>query len=162
MFNRVTLIGNLGNDPDIRTTQDGRKVCNLSVATNEKWKDKNTGEKKERVEWHRVTVWSQGLVGICEQYLKKGSKVLVEGKLETRKWQDQSGNDRWTTEIILNGFDAKLVMLDSQGSGGDRPPPADSPSHDYGAPGGQSNGADYGMHGESGEITKDLDDEIPF
>ena len=112
--NKVILIGNLGADPEIRTFQNGGKVCNLRVATSESWKDKNSGEKRERTEWHTVAIFD-GLVSIAERYLKKGSKVYLEGKLTTRKWQDQSGNDRYSTEVVLQGFGASLVMLDGPG-----------------------------------------------
>ena len=116
--NKVIILGNLGADPETRTFSSGGKVCNLRIATSETWKDKNTGEKKEKTEWHSVAIFSEGLVRVAEQYLKKGSKVYLEGKLQTRKWQDQSGNDRYSTEIVLQGFDAKLVMLDGKGGGG--------------------------------------------
>ena len=110
--NKVIIVGNLGNDPEVRTFANGGKVCNLSVATSEQWKDKNTGEKKERTEWHRVSILNEPLVRIAEQYLRKGSKVYLEGQLETRKWQDQSGQDRYSTEIVLRPFNGTLVMLD--------------------------------------------------
>lgn len=113
MLNKAILIGNLGADPDIRSMQNGDKVANLSVATVEKWSDKNTGELKEKTEWHRVTIFGK-LAEIAENYLKKGSKVFIEGKLQTRKWQDQSGQDRYTTEIVLSGFSSKLLMLDGK------------------------------------------------
>jgi len=115
-LNRVTLIGHLGNDPDIRHTQDGRKIANLSIATSESWKDKNTGEKKERTEWHRVVIFSEPLSNIAEQYLHKGSRVMIEGSLQTRKWTDQSGVEKYSTEIVLQGFGGKLIMLDGKGS----------------------------------------------
>jgi single-strand DNA-binding protein len=123
--NRVILVGNLGADPEVRSFQSGGKVCNLRVATSETWKDKNSGERKEKSEWHSVAIFSDGLVTVAEKYLHKGSKVYIEGKLSTRKWQDQSGADRYTTEIVLQGFDAKLVMLDgpkgdASGNGGQR------------------------------------------
>src|SRR6187402_3677230 len=110
--NKVILVGNLGKDPEIRRTQDGRPIANLTVATSETWRDKNTGERKEKTEWHRVVIFSEGLCRIAERYLRKGSKVYLEGQLQTRKWQDQSGNDRYSTEIVLQGFNATLVMLD--------------------------------------------------
>ena len=116
--NKVILIGNLGADPEIRTFNNGGKVCNLRLATSETWKDKNTGERKEKTEWHTVAIFNDGLVGIAEQYLKKGSKVYIEGKLQTRKWQDQSGNDRYSTEVVIQGFGGTLVMLDGKGDGG--------------------------------------------
>ena len=118
-LNKVTLIGNLGADPAVKTFSNGGKVCNLRLATSENWKDKNTGERKEKTEWHTVAIFQEGLVRICEQYLKKGSKIYLEGKLQTRKWQDQSGADRYSTEIVLQGFDGKMVMLDGKSGGGD-------------------------------------------
>jgi len=117
-LNKVMLIGNLGQDPDVRTLQSGSKVCNLSIATSESWKDKQTGERKERTEWHRVVVYNEGIANVCENYLRKGSKVFVEGQLETRKWQDQSGKDNYTTEVVLRPFTGNLTMLDSRNSGG--------------------------------------------
>ena len=110
--NRVTLLGNLGRDPEVRTFQNGGKVCNLTLATSESWKDKNTGERKERTEWHNVAIFSEPLARIAEQYLRKGSKVYLEGQLETRKWQDQSGQDRYTTEVVLRPFGGVLTLLD--------------------------------------------------
>ncbi|MEM6622973.1 MAG: single-stranded DNA-binding protein [Pseudomonadota bacterium] len=112
--NKVTILGNLGQDPEIRSFQNSGRVANLSVATSEKWKDKNTGERKERTEWHRVAVMADHLVGVCERYLRKGSKVYLEGQLETRKWQDQSGQDRYSTEIVLRPYKGEIVMLDKQ------------------------------------------------
>jgi len=109
--NKVIIIGNLGRDPEVRTFQNGGKVCNLRIATSETWRDKSSGERRERTEWHSVAIFQEGLVRVAEQYLRKGSTVYIEGKLQTRKWQDQSGNDRYSTEIILQGFDGKLVML---------------------------------------------------
>ena len=146
--NKVILVGNLGRDPEVRTFQTGGKVCNLRIATSETWKDKNTNERKERTEWHSVSVFNEGLVRVCEQYLKKGSKVYVEGQLQTRKWQDQSGNDRYTTEVVLQGFGATLTMLD--GSGGQQQ------SEPQGG-GYAGQGASAGAGGVG-----DLDDEIPF
>lgn len=118
--NKVILIGNLGADPEVRSFQNGGQVCNLRLATSESWKDKSSGEKKERTEWHSVAIFAEGLVSVAERFLKKGSKVYIEGKLQTRKWQDQAGNDRYTTEIVLQGYDAKLVMLDGPAGGGQR------------------------------------------
>ncbi len=115
--NKVILVGNLGADPETKSFQNGGKVANLRIATSESWKDKNTGERKEKSEWHTVAIFSEGLVSVAEKYLRKGSKVYIEGKLATRKWQDQSGNDRYSTEIVLQGFDAKLVMLDGPKGG---------------------------------------------
>ena len=128
-LNKVQLIGNLGADPEVRTFQNGGKVCNLRIATSETWKDKNTGERKEKTEWHQVAIFNEGLVRICEQYLKKGSKIYIEGQLQTRKYQDQSGADRYSTEVVLQGFGGTLTMLDGasgdkQQSGGYAEPPA--------------------------------------
>ncbi len=116
--NKVILIGNLGKDPEIRHTQDGRPIANLSVATSESWKDKNTGERKEKTECHRVVIFSEGLAKVAEQYLRKGSKVYLEGALQTRKWQDQSGQDKYSTEVVLQGFNSNLTMLDGRSEGG--------------------------------------------
>ena len=160
--NKVILIGNLGRDPEIRTFQNGGKVANLRIATSEQWKDRNTGERKERTEWHSVAIMSEGLVNVVERFLKKGSKVYVEGQLETRKWQDQSGQDRYTTEVVLRGFNGTLQMLDGRdggGSGGGR----DSggfggggyDEYDRGGP--SSSGGSQG-----GGSRSDYDDEIPF
>jgi single-strand DNA-binding protein len=115
--NKVILVGNLGNDPEVRNLPNGGKVVNLSVATSDQWRDKNTGERKERTEWHRVVIFSEGLVRVAEQYLRKGSKVYIEGALQTRKWQDQSGQDKYSTEIVLQGFNSTLTMLDGRGEG---------------------------------------------
>ena len=152
--NKVILIGNLGADPEIRRTQDGRPICNLRVATSESWRDKNTGERREKTEWHRVVIFSEGLCKIAEQYLRKGSKVYLEGQLQTRKWQDQSGQDRYSTEVVLQGFNSTLTMLDSKGSGGG----------DYaGASSGAGAGGDFGDNGAGGgSFNQELDDEIPF
>jgi single-strand DNA-binding protein len=117
-LNRAELVGHLGADPDIKRTNNGNMIANLSVATSETWRDKNTGERREKTEWHRVVIFQEGLAKVAENYLKKGSKVLISGKLQTRKWQDQSGQDRYSTEIVLNGFDAKLLMLDGKSEGG--------------------------------------------
>ncbi len=116
--NKVILVGNLGKDPEIRRTQDGRPIANLSVATSETWRDKNTGERKEKTEWHRVVIFNEGLCKIAEQYLKKGSKVYLEGQLQTRKWQDKDGNDKYSTEVVLQGFNSSLTMLDGRAGGG--------------------------------------------
>ncbi|WP_116653599.1 single-stranded DNA-binding protein [Pelagibacterium sediminicola] len=115
--NKVILVGNLGADPEIRTLNNGGKVAQLSIATSERWRDRNSGEQRERTEWHRVVIFSEGLVRVVEQYLKKGAKVYLEGQLQTRKWQDQSGQDRYTTEIVLQGFNSTLTMLDGRGEG---------------------------------------------
>ena len=116
--NKVILIGNLGKDPEIRRTQDGRPIANLSVATSESWRDKTTGERKEKTEWHRVVIFNEGLCKIAEQYLKKGSKVYLEGSLQTRKWTDKDGHDKYSTEVVLQGFNSQLTMLDTRGGGG--------------------------------------------
>ncbi|MDP5349954.1 MAG: single-stranded DNA-binding protein, partial [Paracoccaceae bacterium] len=142
--NKVILIGNLGRDPEVRTFQNGGKVCNLRIATSEQWKDRTSGERKERTEWHSVAVFQEGLVRICEQYLKKGSKVYIEGKLQTRKWQDQSGQDRYTTEIVLQGYDGTLTMLDGPSGGGGGGGGAG------GGGGGGDCGGDYGGGYDSG------------
>jgi len=175
--NKVILVGNLGADPEVRSFQNGGKVANIRIATSENWKDRNSGERKERTEWHNVAIFSEGLVGVTERYLRKGSKVYIEGKLQTRKWQDQSGADRYTTEVVLQGFDAKLVMLDGPqgGSGGGARSGGGS---DWGAPSGDSYGGDFGG-GSSGGAGKgsssggrssspppafddDLNDDVPF
>ena len=117
-LNKVMLIGNLGQDPEVKSFQNGGKVCNLRIATSEQWKDKNSGERQERTEWHSVAIFSEGLVSVAERYLRKGSKVYVEGQLQTRKWQDQQGNDRYSTEIVLRGFNGTLTMLDGAPGGG--------------------------------------------
>ena len=161
--NKVILIGNLGADPEVRTFQNGGKVCNLRIATSETWKDKNTGERREKTEWHTVAIFSEGLVRVCEQYLRKGSKVYIEGALQTRKWQDQSGNDRYSTEVVLSGFNGTLVMLDgrSGGSGG-------GGGGDYGGgyggagPTGDSFGGGSSGGSGSGPAGGEMDDEIPF
>ncbi len=114
-INKVILVGNLGADPEIRQTRDGRPICNLRVATSDSWRDKGTGEKREKTEWHRVVIFNEGLCRIAENYLRKGSKVYLEGQLQTRKWQDQSGQDRYTTEVVLQGFNSNMTMLDSRG-----------------------------------------------
>ena len=118
-INKVILVGNLGADPEIRQTKDGRPIANLSVATGESWKDKNTGERREKTEWHRVVIFNEGLAKIAEQYLRKGSKVYLEGQLQTRKWQDQNGQDKYTTEVVLQGYNGNLTMLDSRQGGGE-------------------------------------------
>src|ERR1700754_5139475 len=132
-LNKVQLIGNLGKDPEVRRTQDGRPIANLSIATSETWKDKNTGERKEKTEWHRVVIFNEGLAKIAEQYLKKGAKVYVEGQLQTRKWTDQSGGEKYSTEVVLQGFNAVLTMLDGRGGGGGGF--ADEPGGDFGVAG---------------------------
>ena len=147
--NKVILVGNLGADPEVRQTQDGRPIVNLRIATSENWKDKNTGERRERTEWHRVVIFSEGLARVAEQYLRKGSKVYIEGQLQTRKWQDQSGQDRYSTEVVLQGFSSSLQMLDGRRDGG---------GGDFG--GGQSGG--QGGAPSGGGQSFELDDDIPF
>ena len=167
--NKVIILGNLGADPEIRTFGNGGKVANLRIATSERWRDKNTGENREKTEWHTVAIFSEGLVRVVEQYLKKGSSVYIEGKLQTRKWQDQSGNDRYSTEIVLQGFDSKLVMLGSNqgGGGGGGYGGGNQGGGDYGGGnqgGGQGGGGGYGggNQGGGGGGASNLDDEIPF
>lgn len=161
--NKVILIGNLGRDPEVRSFQNGGKVCNLSIATSENWKDKQTGERRERTEWHRVAIFNEGLVRVCEQYLRKGSKVYLEGQLETRKWQDQSGQDKYSTEIVLRGYGGTLTMLDGRNEGGGG---GGGGNYDQGS-GGYSQGGDGGGYSGGSEPPRenyapDLDDEIPF
>ncbi|WP_299350389.1 single-stranded DNA-binding protein [uncultured Shimia sp.] len=166
--NKVILVGNLGNDPDVRTFQNGGKVCNISVATSETWKDRNTGERRERTEWHRVAIFQEGLVRVAEQYLRKGSKVYIEGQLQTRKWQDQSGNDRYSTEVVLQGFGGTLVMLDGRSGGGDGGGfggGGQGGGYEQGGYGGgydQGGGQPSGGQGGGNAPSRDLDDEIPF
>src|SRR3954447_17608754 len=131
--NKVILVGNLGADPEIRRTQDGRPIANLRVATSESWRDKNTGERKEKTEWHRVVIFSEGLAKIAEQYLKKGAKVYLEGALQTRKWQDKDGVDKYSTEVVLQGFNSQLTMLDGRGGGGGSAEAGEG--GDFGSPG---------------------------
>jgi single-strand DNA-binding protein len=158
--NKVILVGNLGKDPEIRRTQDGRPIANLSVATSESWRDKTTGERKEKTEWHRVVVFNEGLCKVIEQYLKKGSKVYLEGALQTRKWTDKDGHDKYSTEVVLQGFNSTLTMLDTRGGGG-------------GANAGPSDDGDFGSPGPTASRERkpamagagkrdDMDDEIPF
>jgi len=116
-LNKVMLIGNVGKDPEIRTTQDGREIAQLTLATSEQWKDRNSGEKREKTEWHRVVVFSEGLVNVIKNYVKKGSKLFIEGSLQTRKWEDSSGHEKYTTEIVIQGYNGSITMLDSRGSG---------------------------------------------
>ena len=157
--NKVILVGNLGADPEIRHTQDGRAIANLRVATSENWRDKATGERREKTEWHRVVIFNENLAKIAEQYLKKGSKVYLEGSLQTRKWEDQQGQERYSTEVVLQGFNAQLTMLDGR-------------QRDGTGEGEARNGGDFGRSGpfpgkgggggKSAAFDKELDDEIPF
>ncbi len=153
--NKVILVGNLGADPEIRRTQDGRPIANLRLATSDSWRDKATGERKEKTEWHRVVIFNENLCKIAEQYLKKGSKIYVEGALQTRKWQDQSGQERYSTEVVLQGFRGELTLLDRAGSPG--------------ASADDTGGGDFGSPGPSRKVAApagagrgDMDDEIPF
>ncbi|PPB81276.1 single-strand DNA-binding protein [Albidovulum inexpectatum] len=156
--NKVILIGNLGADPEVRDFPSGGKVCNLRIATSETWRDRNTGERRERTEWHRVSIYNENLVRIAEQYLRKGSKVYIEGQLETRKWTDQSGQERYTTEIALRPYRGELTLLDSRGEGAGG---GGGYGDDRGFGGGSSGGASSG--GMSGGSSRpELDDEIPF
>jgi single-strand DNA-binding protein len=159
--NKVILVGNLGRDPEIRRTQDGRPIANLSVATSENWRDKATGERREKTEWHRVVIFSEGLCKIAEQYLKKGAKVYLEGQLQTRKYTDKDGVEKYSTEVVLQGFNSTLTMLDRSGGGGG--------SEEFG---GDSGGSDFGSTSPaprsrqpataSAGGKRDLDDDIPF
>ncbi|MEO0378749.1 MAG: single-stranded DNA-binding protein [Pseudomonadota bacterium] len=159
--NKVILIGNLGRDPEVRTFQNGGKVCNLRIATSETWKDRNTGERKERTEWHSVAIFSEPLARVAEQYLRKGSKVYLEGQLETRKWQDQSGQDKYSTEVVLRPYSSTLTMLDGRGDSG-------GGGGNFGGGGGNADQMGYDDRGGGGggmsnpAPSRDLDDEIPF
>jgi single-strand DNA-binding protein len=171
-INKVIIVGNLGKDPEVRTFANGGKVCNFSVATSESWKDKQSGERKEKTEWHNISIYNEGLAGVAEKYLRKGSKVYLEGKLQTRKWQDQSGNDRYSTDVVLQGFDAKMEMLDSKPGGGGQgggsndgwgggqgggAPSGGGGNDSWGQTGGGSGGGQGG-----GAFDSDLDDDVPF
>lgn len=181
--NKVILIGNLGADPEIRRTQDGRPIANLNIATSETWRDRNSGERKEKTEWHRVVIFNEGLCKVAEQYLKKGAKVYIEGALQTRKWQDQNGQDRYSTEVVLQGFNSTLTMLDGRGEGGGSMEGGNRGGRgggDFGGGyGGDYGGDDYGQSSSQGSsrgsggnrgggsqgggnFSRDLDDDIPF
>ncbi|MCB5202014.1 single-stranded DNA-binding protein [Neorhizobium sp. T786] len=175
--NKVILIGNVGADPEIRRTQDGRPIANLRIATSESWRDRNSGERKEKTEWHTVVVFNEGLCKVVEQYVKKGAKLYLEGQLQTRKWQDQSGNERYSTEVVLQGFNSTLTMLDGRGEGGgggragggggdfgggNYGDDYDRPASGGGSRGGQSGGQPGGQSGGGGGFSRDLDDDIPF
>jgi len=177
--NKVILIGNLGRDPEVRSFQNGGKVCNLRIATTENWKDRSTGERREKTEWHSVAIFSEGLVRVAEQYLRKGSKVYIEGQLQTRKWQDQSGQDRYSTEIVLQGFGSTLTMLDGRGEGGgqgggnfggggggggDNYGGGGGGGYDSGSQGGSGGGGggNFGGGQQGGASHNIDDDEIPF
>ncbi len=155
--NKVILVGNLGADPEIRRTQDGRPIANFSVATSDSWRDKATGERRERTEWHRVVIFNEGLCKIVENYLRKGSKVYLEGALQTRKWQDQSGTDRYSTEVVLQGFNSSLTMLDSRASGG-----SENFGSDYGSSQSSQDGQALPAAGPAGGPAGGIDDDIPF
>ena len=175
--NKVIIVGNLGADPEVKSFQNGGKVCNLRIATSENWKDKNTGEKQERTEWHSVAIFSEGLAGVAERFLRKGSKVYIEGQLRTRKWQDQSGNDRYSTEVVLQGPGSVLTMLDGapgggqgggggggqrSGGGGDWGGGSGGSGGGGGAPSGGGQRSGGGNVGGGGGFADDLDDDIPF
>ncbi len=166
--NKVILVGNLGRDPEVRSFQNGGKVVNLRIATSENWKDRNTGERKERTEWHSVAIFDENLARVAEQYLKKGSTVYIEGQLETRKWQDQSGQDRYSTEVVLRPFRSSLTMLGGRGDGGGGGGSGGDDGGDYGSGGGGGRGG-YGGGSSGGGFgggrsggSSDLDDDIPF
>lgn len=147
-INKVILVGNLGRDPEVRATQDGREICNLNIATSDSWKDKSTGERRERTEWHRVVILNDALVNVAKNYLRKGSKIYIEGALQTRKWTDKDGNEKYTTEVVLQGYGSNLTMLDGKSDGGSR-----------------ASGGDYGAESapqRSRVAEAELDDEIPF
>jgi len=174
--NKVILIGNVGADPEIRRTQDGRPIANLRIATSETWRDRNSGERREKTEWHTVVVFNEGLCKVVEQYVKKGAKLYIEGALQTRKWQDQNGQDRYSTEVVLQGFGSTLTMLDGRGEGGGASSGfgggrgSNAGGGDFGGGGGY--GDDYGAPSQSsgrssgggggGNFSRDLDDDIPF
>ena len=163
--NKVILVGNLGADPEIRRLNSGDPVVNLRIATSETWRDKQSGERREKTEWHNVVIFNDNLAKVAEQYLKKGAKVYLEGQLQTRKWQDQQGQDRYTTEVVLQKFRGELQMLDARGEGGGGQVGYDRGSSQGGVRGsdfGQSGPGDQGRGGGGGGYSRDLDDEIPF
>ncbi len=153
--NKVIIVGNLGRDPEVRSMQSGDKVCNLAVATSENWKDRATGERREKTEWHRVVLFNQGLVSVAEQYLRKGSKVYIEGQLETRKWTDQSGQEKYTTEVVLRPYRGELTMLDTKGGGVSTGNFSGGPQESYG-------GAPQQSSGDQSAQIDEFEDEIPF
>jgi single-strand DNA-binding protein len=160
-LNKVQLIGNLGADPEIRRTQDGRPIANLNIATSETWRDRTSGERKEKTEWHRVVIFNEGICKVVEQYLKKGAKVYIEGQMQTRKWQDKDGQDRYSTEVVLQGFNATLTMLEGKGTGSSRPPAGDA--DDYGMDSDRAAGRSTRQPGATGgNFSRDMDDDIPF
>jgi single-strand DNA-binding protein len=167
--NKVILIGNVGADPEIRRTQDGRPIANLRIATSEQWRDKNSGERRDKTEWHNVVVFNEGLCKVVEQYVKKGAKLYIEGALQTRKWQDQGGNDRYTTEVVLQGFNSTLTMLDGRGEGGGRGQGGDidqgydsGPSSYERAPAARAPAGNSRPAQSAPSFSRDLDDDIPF
>ena len=157
--NKVILVGNLGKDPEIRRTQDGRPIANLSIATSETWRDKGTGERKEKTEWHRVVIFNEGLCKVAEQYLKKGAKVYIEGALQTRKWTDQSGVEKYSTEVVLQGFNSTLTMLEGRGGGSGGSFGSDDSSGDFGS---SSPAPRRVAAAGAGGRNSDMDDDIPF
>jgi single-strand DNA-binding protein len=159
--NKVILIGNLGKDPEIRRTQDGRPIANLNVATSESWRDKSTGERKEKTEWHRVVIFNEGLCKVAEQYLKKGAKVYIEGQLQTRKWTDQAGVEKYSTEVVLQGFNSTLTMLDGRSGGGGGSFAGEDSGGDFGSPG-PSSAPRRAVAAGGGGRSGDMDDDIPF
>lgn len=159
--NKVILVGNLGKDPEQKSFQSGGSVVNLNIATGESWKDKSTGERKERTEWHTVAIFIEQIGDVAMKYLRKGSKVYIEGKLQTRKWQDKDGNDRYSTEVVLQGFDGRLVLLDSRG--GDAASDQNTDSGNGSGQGGQSrSGGAFAGDAGTGGFSGDLDDDVPF
>lgn len=154
--NKVIIVGNLGRDPESRSFQNGGKVVNLRIATSESWKDRNSGEKKEKTEWHSVAIYNEGLANVAERFLRKGSKVYIEGQLQTRKWQDQQGNDKYSTEIVLQGFNSVLTMLDGPGGGQQDGGSDAAPRQSKPASKPQQSSGDFGGFGD------DLDDDLPF
>ncbi len=160
-LNKVTLIGNVGRDPEIRTTQAGKKIASFSIATSGKWRTRE-GEQQERTEWHRISVFSEGLVGVIEKYIKRGSKLYIEGQLQTRKWQDQQGNDRYNTDVVLQGFSSQLIMLDGRRDGNFGSSGNYDQGNDRGNNQGNNDYHDNQVQSNQNYVSNDLDDEIPF
>ena len=158
-INKVILVGNLGNDPQVRATQDGREIANLSIATSDSWKDKNTGERREKTEWHRVAIFNEGLVRVAKNYLRKGSKVYIEGALQTRKWTDQSGVEKYSTEVVLQGYNGNLTMLDGRNNDGASQGGGYQSGNSYDQS--NNNGGNYNQQSQRAPAPE-LDDEIPF